>query len=375
MRRRIHVLHLIQGLEVGGLEKVALNLAAGLDQTRFRSSICCYDSLGPLAERCGEEIRVHLLKRRVGVDYTYPIRLARLLRRERVDVLHLHNATAFFYGVFAGRLAGTRAIVFTEHDREFPSKHGLRIVHRILGLLTSRTIVVAKYLRRNLWIYEGFNPAGVRVIYNGVSSNGFCGPTDTAGLRDELRILPSSRVIGIVGRLDPIKNHKCLFDAMKDVVAQMPGAMLLVVGDGPLRKDLERIVEDLGLREHVRFLGTRDDVPALLSLMELFVLCSHSEGLSLTLLEAQAAGKPIVATDVGGNGEVVVDRVNGILVPPNDSGALARALLELLNDSAYAHKLGAEGRKQFERLFNLDNMISSYEELYEDSLESASTGL
>ena len=201
-------------------------------------------------------------------------------------------------------------------------------------------------------------------IHNGIDAAPFGHSYEITRLRKTLNLENSRPVIGIVARLDPIKNHIGLINAMPRIVTQLSDTVLLIIGDGPIRSELENEVAALGLTDHVRFLGTRSDVPELLSLLDLFVLCSHNEGLSLTLIEASAASKPIVATNVGGNSEVVEQGVNGLLVPPNQPEALATAILMLLSDPATALRMGQAGRLKFESEFTLDTMVRKYEELY-----------
>jgi glycosyltransferase involved in cell wall biosynthesis len=152
---------------------------------------------------------------------------------------------------------------------------------------------------------------------------------------------------------------------MKTVAARLPRTVLLIVGDGPLRTELESLTANLQLQDHIKFLGARSDIPELLSVMDVFVLSSFSEGLSLTLIEACAAAKPIVATNVGGNAEIVEHESNGLLVPSDRSEALAKAILEILTDEVKARLMVEKGRKKFDEKFTLDVMVKKYEDLYE----------
>ncbi|HHM06041.1 MAG TPA: glycosyltransferase [Gammaproteobacteria bacterium] len=358
------VVHLIQGLQFGGLEMMAVNLIEGLDRRCYRPLVCCYDSLGPLAERLAQGgVSAALVPRRAGVDWRYILTLARFLRRHHTRLLHLHNSTAFFYGALAGRLARVPAIVYTEHGRDFASSRKARLINPVLARLVDRVVTVAEFCQDYL-AAEGVSRRRMETIHNGIDGARFGAAFDTAALRAALGLAPAQPVIGIVARLDPIKNHRLLLKAMAAVRGCCPDAVLLIIGDGPLRAELEAQARALQLAGRVHFLGGRDDVPALLALMDVFVLCSHSEGLSLTLIEAAAAARPIVATAVGGNGEVVQDGVNGRLVPPNDPAALAGALMDLLRDPAGAQAMGQAGRAVYAREFTLDTMVRRYEALY-----------
>jgi len=367
--KKINLLHLIQGLEIGGLEIMVVNLLERIDRSQYRPSICCYDSLGSLTEGLPERgIGVHLLRRKPGIDYFYPFKLARYLKKSKIKILHLHNPTALFYGTLAGKIAGTPCIIYTEHGRDFSSSIKVKIANSLLCKMVDKIVVVAECGKRYLVKHEGVNEKKIIKIYNGIDSKKFGTRQEVALIRRELGITDDQSVIGMVARLDPIKNHACLIKAMKTVAAGLPTAVLLVIGDGSIRTELENMTADLGLQDHVKFLGARSDIPELLSVLDVFVLSSFSEGLSLTLIEACAAARPIVATDVGGNAENVEHESNGLLVPSDQPEVMARAILEILIDEAKARQMGEMGRKKFEKAFTLDAMVKRYEDLYESCL-------
>lgn len=325
-----------------------------------------YDCLGPLANQLGlAGIPCLLLRRNPGVDLRYILRLARQLRRMRPDILHLHNPTAFFYGALAGRFARVPRIVYTEHGRDFASSTRSDVLHRLLGRLIDHAVVVSESSRA-LLLAEGVPAKRILTIHNGIDAARFLMGEDRWGMRKRLGLARDQPIVGIVARLDPIKNHAALLRAMARLVRWHPDAVLLVIGDGPLRGELQRQVVDLGLDEHVRFLGNRDDVPELLAALDVMVLCSHSEGLSLTLLEDSAAGKATVATAVGGNAEIVEHGCSGLLVPLGDDAALADAIHDLLADPERAAALGQAARLRFMREFTVQRMVSRYVALYED---------
>jgi glycosyltransferase involved in cell wall biosynthesis len=172
----------------------------------------------------------------------------------------------------------------------------------------------------------------------------------------------------IVGRLCPEKDHATLLAAVSLVLRDAPDFRLLIAGDGPCKANLKQLSEQLRLTNHVQFLGTIRDVPALLKQARMVVLSSISEGVSLTLLEAMASGLPVVATRVGGTPEIVADNVNGLLVPPRDPAALAAALLRLHRDNDLAQRMGSSGRRQVERSFDSRRMVARYEQLYLGSM-------
>lgn len=367
----IDVLHLIQGLEIGGLEIMVINLLEGIDRSRYRPSICCYDVFGSLADGLSDKgISLHLIKRKPGIDYLYPLRLGRFLTERRVDILHLHNPTAFFYGTLAGEIARIPVIIYTEHARDISVSTGVKMANRFLSKRVTKIVAVGESSKRYLVEREGIEEKRILTIYNGTDAKKFENIQNSQALRDELGLTRHQRVIGIVARLDPIKNHACLIRAMREVVTRLPGTRLLIIGDGPLRDDLRSLTAALDLEQHIKFLGARNNIPELLSVLDVFVLCSFSEGLSLTLVEACAAAKPIVASNVGGNGEVVEHQCNGLLVPSDESEALADAIMDILTNDGKAKRMGRMARKKFEEKFTLDIMVKKYESLYESCLRT-----
>ncbi len=352
---------------------MVVGLIERLNRSYYHPVVCCYDSLGPLSERLKQQkIEAYFLPRRVGVDLRYIFTLARFLRKQRTDILHLHNPTAFFYGTLAGKLSGTPVIIYTEHGRDFSYSWKIKLANRLLSKMVDRIVTVAEFCRAYLTREEGIDSKKIITIHNGVDAARFSSAHDVGDLRASLGLADDQPVIGIVARLDPIKNHAALITAMSHLaVAVRKNAVLLIIGDGPLREDLQNQVETLHLEENVRFLGARDDVPELLNLVSVFVLCSNSEGLSLTLIEASAAGKPIVATDVGGNSEVVEHGVNGLLVPIDDPSALGYAITEILSDPLHAAQMGEAGRTKFLRAFTLDGMVQHYQATYAACLSTS----
>jgi glycosyltransferase involved in cell wall biosynthesis len=317
-----------------------------------------------------ERVKIHFCKRRQGVDYLYPLKLAALLRREKTQILHLHNSTAFFYGVIAGKMARVPVIVYTEHARDVIPNMKVRVADRILSSFVDQVVVVAEFLKENLIQREWFNSSKIMTIYNGIDEGIFKKRSEARDLRQKLRISPDTPAIGIIGRLDPIKNHRCLIRAMKRVVECFPGSVLLIAGDGPFRDELNLYVKRLKLGRNVFFLGTRSDVPDLLTIMDVFVLCSFSEGMPMTLLEAMATGKPIVATSIGGIPEVIEDGENGLLVESDDHESLAGAIVDLLGNHDKAKRIGSAARLSYENNFTLDSMVNKYEQVYTSLYES-----
>ena len=367
LARRVRVVHLLSGCRMGGLERVALEIVERLRAVFEFRLVTFDDPQGPL--RAGFDaagVPVTFLRRRPGVDLAYPVRLARWLRRENVDLIHAHNGTALFYGALAARLARRPRLVFTAHDHTVPQVRSRPLQH-LLGRTTACAVAVSELGRRELLGVTGFDPDRVIVVHNGVH-NGVHNSLH-AGARPErsaarvaLGVPTDAEVAGTVARLHPEKNVPGLVRAFSLLAAARPRAHLLIAGDGPVRAARRALAEDAGLQSRVHLLGERSDVGRILAALDVFVLASEREGLPLAVLEAMGAGLPVVATD----------GVTGRLVRPGDAEALASSVADLLSDADRARELGRRGREVFLAGFTADRMAAAYGRVYRDVLEGVS---
>lgn len=378
-KKPITVLQLVLSLSIGGTEKVVYDLVRRMKNADIRTIVCCLDEIGEFGEmlRDADGIPVHRLNRKPGLDFPLFSRIAQQIRKYEVDILHAHHYTPFFYGLSGALTARRRAgapprVVFTEHGIEYPyrRKWKRRLVNPILMRMADDVTTIAHYTRRNLERYENYPEGRARVLYNGIDVAAYSEGKSPLEARSSLGISPEAKTIGVVARLDPVKNHPLLLRSLQEVISSFPETELLIVGDGPGRADLEILVNRLGLASHVRFLGARRDVPEIIRAMDIFVLPSLSEGMSITLLEAMAAGLPIVATRVGGNPEVVVDGETGFLAPSDDDRRMADRLKTLLGNSRLRQKMGAAGKKRAESMFSIEKTVSEYQRLYEQVLKN-----
>ncbi len=360
----IRLLHVLNTLDTGGAEYVVLNLARRLDPARFSLHVCGLSGEGSLADafrRLG--VTVHALRRRPGVDVGLCFALARLIRREHLEVVHTHNAGPWLYGGLAAKLAGAR-LCHTEHSNLFPHQQLMMAAERWLVRWTDVLISDSEKVTRHLIERQGVPADRITTVPNGIDAERFARPTDRLGARRALGIGADEPVVGTVGRLAAVKDQETLLEAFALVAAAYPEGWLLLVGEGSLRLALETQAVRLGIGRRTMFLGDRTDVPELLGAMDVFVLSSVSEGLPLTILEAMAAGLPVVSTRVGGIPEAVVDRETGWLVPPKDPRALAEALICALADEAERRRLGARGRARVKACFDLGRMAEAYARAY-----------
>jgi glycosyltransferase involved in cell wall biosynthesis len=360
------VLHVMQvaGAEVLVMETVR-RLAGRIDPVIF-----CLDKVGPLGERLREEgVEVVCFNRRPGRDLGVAWRMAKEVRARGIKVLHAHQYTPFFYAALARVLAGgAPRLILTEHGRHYPDVVSplRRAANRLVfDHLADAVNACCAFSARSLCRVDGFAGRRIEVIENGIELERYGPATDRAALRRRLGLDPGRLYAAVVARFHPVKDHASLLDAFARVAAARDDADLLLVGDGPLRLDLEARVRGLGIEGRVRFLGVRSDVPDVLRAADVFALTSLSEAASLTLLEAMASGLPVVVTAVGGNPEIVRDGREGFLVPRGDVAAIAAALLRLLSDPEAQRRMGEAGRARVRERYRLEQTIDSYWGLYE----------
>lgn len=345
---------------------MVVNLCRAIDRDRFDVRVLCLRSLGefaPQVEALGIPVTLLPQKARRG-DYLAFRKVAKILRQQRIDVIHTHNTQPFIDGVIGGLLAGTRTMVHTDHARDFPDKRRYMFAEWALSHFTYRVVGVSEHTTGNLIRYERMSPKRVLTIRNGISGAPFERGVDRERKRAELGIVGPGPVIGLGVRLTEQKGVGYLLQALPALLRQQPQLTLVIAGDGDKAAELAQQARSLGVHEHVRFIGSRIDMPEVIQLFDVYVLPSLWEGLPMVLLEAMASGCPIVATDVGGNATAVRPGVNGLLVPARDPATLAIAVGGLLADESLRRTLGANGRRLFETEFSAEQMARKYEVLY-----------
>lgn len=365
---KLKILVLAQGLKVGGLENIILNLATNLNNSnQFEIEICCYDTKGAYYEDLvNRGFRLHFLPRAHGIDWLYPYKLARIIHSNKIDLIHAHNFTAWFYAALAAFL--TRIpLVYTEHDNSFLSSKHIVLISSLSKIFTTKIIAVSETVKSSLKQYCRIN--GTSVIYNGVDENTF-NPIEARGRRIRKKkygFAETDLLLGTVGRIDALKNQTLIIETISKLNYDNT-VKLIIIGDGKLRVDLERTVKILNLEDRVIFLGERRDISELLSILDIFILPSLSEGLPVCLIEAMAVGLPIIASDVGGIPELISNNENGILINPADQGSLLTALKTILSSENTRKKMGEAGRIIFKEKFSLDTMVNNYAEIYKQCL-------
>ncbi len=361
-RRRLRVVHVTLGLDMGGLEKLLVEFARHADRDRHELRFVSLSTRGPLAddvERCGWPVTA--LEEPDGLRPGLVFRLAGLFRRWRADVVHTHDDKPLLYAASAARLARVPRVIHTRHGQSYTITRRQIALVNLAARLTDRFVCVSEDAAR-LTVRQGVAARRVGTVWNGI---------DLTRFRYQAARPDGPAVI--VARLNPEKDIETLLRATALAVREAPDFRLEVAGNGPCLPALKQTAAELGLGEHVRFLGEVRDVPGLLARARFFVLSSVSEGVSLTLLEAMASGLAVAATRVGGNPEVVVDGETGLLVPAREPAALAAALLRLHRDAAERGRMGTAGRRRVEEHFDVRGMVARYEALYRER-DTASRG-
>ena len=386
------MLHVILTLEQGGAQIVVRDLCEQLGAKGHSSVVCTFED-GPVRaslEALGVPVEV-LGERRHGIEklpwflsemMSIRRRLADLIHKHRIDVVQTHLLqTLDFLTLALFRGTGLRGLVWTIHNVEFLpdgdrgwsalKRSAHRSLYRRTARKVDRIVAVSKEVRDAvLQQLAPVDEACVTTIPNGVDPTRYDVQSDRAALCAELGVEIASPLILAVGRLSEQKGHRYLLEAAHSVLRAHPGAHFLLAGDGELREPLLEAAHASGLGERVHFLGVRRDVPSLLASTDVFVLPSLWEGLPIAILEAMAAARPIVATDVGGNTEALQDGVTGSIVPPADAPALATAVQAALSDPDRARELGQSARERVVADFSVENQAKQYIDLFEDIVRS-----
>jgi L-malate glycosyltransferase len=368
------VFHLVDSLNVGGTETQAVELALRMPTSSYSITLGCLSAQGPLLDRLkGSSVRIEEFHPKGGLDslrgFYEMLRLAAYLRRERFEVVHCHDLWSNLMGVPAARMARVPAIISSQRDlSHFDWYRGAKrtILRKIQGM-SSVLLANATPIRDALVRDDGFPPSKLRVVHNGVDTSKF-----QRGVRDRERLFPGAgrgKLVVLVGNMhSDVKGHPWLIMASPAVLTEFPETCFIFVGDGEARTTFEGQVEALGISGAFRFLGSRNDVPDILASCDIALLPSKAEGLPNAVLEYMASGLPTIVSRVGGNPELVEDGVTGLLVPPEDSGALGDALLRLLRDEELATRIAANGRRMATQHFSFERLVREIDELYSELL-------
>jgi glycosyltransferase involved in cell wall biosynthesis len=359
----IRILFIVEDFNIGGLERTVEAIYRGLDARRFSIHLWCLARGGQLAEKfVSEKKPIKILHVKTYHNPLNVIRIARSMRRENFHIVHCHGYFACTMGRLAALMAKPPVVLSHVHTVYWNLSRRNLLVERLLAVSTDSVICCSDAAKDYLMSNAGIDKRKMVTIYNGT----WCGngKFQKKSIEEEGKI-----VLVIVASLVENKGHKYLLQALTDLVKAYPNILLRIIGDGPIKKYLVHYADSNRISSHVQFLGLIDDINRFVSDADMVILPTvEREGLGLSLIEGMCHGKPLIGTRVGGVPEVIEDGINGFLVPPRDSKALAEKLKILIDDKALRQKMGENSRMIFEKKFTQGLMISKIQSLYTDLL-------
>lgn len=374
MQENYKIVHIISGLWTGGTEKALVKLLRYWDKDVFRHAVIAFAD-GELKQDFLElGIKPIVLRQKRWYDLKFLFQLLVIIRNLKPHIIHCRNAShVVIYGNIVAKILNLPLVVSVHGHPDFLTDNPF--IKRLWYVIQKRShkIVTVSNSLKDILIRKGkIRPDKITVIHNGIDLADIKhDPIVKQKLKQELGINDSDQIIGCVGNLRSVKGHRYLIQSMPLILERFPNARLILVGDGPLRSELEQLAEKFRVREKTVFLGYRTDIPELMNIFDIFVLPSLSEGLSNVLLEAMAASKPVVATNVGGNPEVVENYKTGILIPPKNPVMLAQAVNDLLSDESKRLKMGELGFKRVKEHFLLSDTVQKYERIYREIIRNS----
>jgi glycosyltransferase involved in cell wall biosynthesis len=381
--QKIKILYIIGTLDIGGTEKQLVELIKRLDKNRFNIAVCCLSQSGPLISSVHSEgIPVEVIGFRgfrhseKGYLRNLPriislfVQLTRYIKKEQPHILHGFLFWAYILGTYAAKLAGVSHIISSRRGLGMfkQDKRHYLFLEKVANHLTEIIIANSEAVRRDTIQQEKVPASKIMMVYNGIDTALYEIPPDQK-LRAALNIGEKSKIVSIIANFIHYKGHGFFLHACSEVRKKLSDVKFMLIGDGPLKKDMKELAEDLNIEKDVLFLGSRKDIPALLSITDIVVLSSLEEGFSNAILEAMAAGKPVIATHVGGNPEAILQGETGLLVLPKNSDTLAGAMIQLLENPDIAVKMGKAGRERVKQEFSMDRMVQSIEQIYEKVMQ------
>jgi len=371
-KTKIGLFFLIHNLRAGGSERMLLELIKRLPRDKYQISLCTMFSEGELVEEALKtNAKLYCLNMKRGALNIIPcLKLYKLLKQQKVDILHSWLFYANLLGRVIGKFAHVKVIFSSQRSIDDWRKFHHSFLDKLTSYLATAIISNSRAGRLRLIHRERINPKKIHTVYNGIDEKEFEIAVDTEAIKQKYQLFNFSKIVGTVASLRSVKGHKYLIKAMSKLLTEMPEAVLLLIGEGPLKAELIHQCETLRILEHVQFLGykERTEVIKLLFIMDIFVLPSLYEGLPNAVLEAQACGIPAIATTVGGIPELIENGKTGVLVTAQDVDALYTAMLRLLKSDQLRFNLSQTAKADLKKKFSMEKMVWETECLYEKYL-------
>lgn len=378
-------MHVLTRLDTGGMENGVVNICNGIDRSTFQPVICCLKGTGAMAERLRGDVRVIDLQYAEGKDFFRSLKLLQFFLGEKPDIVHTHGwGGGSFSTIMAARLAGVPVVINGEHGSFFLKPYQIYL-QRLLAVICDANLSVSNTLRLRIEDQLAISKNRVQVIHNGVDLKKFNRQVDHKKLVSDIatasgiKIEQTDFVLGIIGSLKPEKNQMMALKALRSLnkIMKDNSIKLLLIGDGKDRKKLVEFVRQNSLERQVGFLGLRDDVSTLLSVIDVLLSTSISvhEGLSNVILEAMASSVATISTESIGVLELIRDGDNGIVINPQDEKMLADKILLLKENRPLRKHLAENGREMVEKDFSLEKMINGYEQVYRKQISKKSKWL
>lgn len=380
--KKIKMAQVITRLDWSGAPDIIEIICSRLDHSIYDVALICGPTRWPTAKTkeflkrfVGRSIIVPSLKRNINLidDLASLLRLYIIFSREKFDIVHTHTAKAGFIGRIAARLAGARLIVHTPHGHDFYGYFGsvgsgfIVILERIAAAFADKIAVLTEIEKRDMLRYRICHSCKIEVVKSGMDFSAFDNiNVDVIKKKAEFNIAPDDFVVGTISRLESIKGIEYFIDSAKIVLEAIPRAIFLVVGEGSLRSSLEERARRLGIGKRIIFAGWREDVPEIMPILDVLVLSSLNEAVGRVILEAGAAGKPVIATAVGGVPEIVKNGDTGVLVPPMNPERIARAVVDLLRNEERKNSMGRSAREWIRNNFDEKKMVEGMNNIYRE---------
>lgn len=364
---RLNVLHIFSTLPVGGAEMLMLNIVKNIDRGVFDITICCLGEKGVIGEQIevlGVEVISLKCKKIGGFNLSLILRLRDFIKERGFDIVHTHMYHANLYGRIAAWVVDVPVIFSSVHNIYRKRKLHRMLINYLLSKITDRIFVATPAVFEDVRRYDRVSAEKIEVLPYGIDTDSFTKKYDRNIIRENLGLSPEDYVIGNVARLEEAKGQRYLIEAIRILQDRGIKTKCLIIGSGSLEKELKELTINNKLDDTVIFPGTRQDLPEIFSVMDVFVFPSLWEGLPLALLSAMAAGVPVIATHAGGIKDVLVDNRNGIVVPQSDPSAIAEAVKRLMSDEKLRKSLTEEAKKNIEEYYSAKVMVKKLENIY-----------